>query len=178
MVSFSSGVVISSALSAGLISSGSGPSSVESCDIVGLAFGCWFFFPDLVNQGRSFALELSLGCGGHLVHPLDGDGFLLLLCHHRSELRRESRFEQVHFEEVDPHGIILPQKSPEGCIGDPSVDVVVWVRDFGVVLVEALPDDSGGLVIRVSSSLVVSLDFMARFDNPSRISSSGLHILA
>ncbi len=49
------------------------------------------------------------------------------------------------------------------------------VRNFGVVLVEALPDDSGSLVvlvIRVSNSFVVSLDFMARFDNPSRINLS------
>ncbi len=141
MVSSSSGAVISSALSAGLVRSGSGPSSIECGDVVSLTFGCWLFFSDLVDQGWSLALELSLGCGVHLVHPFDGDGFLLLLCHHRSELRHESRFEQVHLEEVDPHGIILPQKSPEGCIGDPSVDVVVWVRNFGVVLIEALPND-------------------------------------
>ncbi len=143
MVSSSSGAVIPSALSASLVHSGSGPSSIESCNVVGLAFGCWFFFSDLVDQGWSLALELSLGCGGHLVHPFDGDGFLLLLRHHRSELRHESRFKQVHLEEVDPHGIILPQKSPEGCIGDPSVNVVMWVWNFGVILIEALMDDSG-----------------------------------
>ncbi len=51
--------------------------------------------------------------------------------------------QQVHLEEVDPHGIILPQKSPEGCIGDPSIDVVVRVWNFGIVLIETLPDDSG-----------------------------------
>ncbi len=45
---------------------------------------------------------------GHPNALSDGDGFLLLLGHHRSELRRESRLEQVHLEEVDPHGIILP----------------------------------------------------------------------
>ncbi len=44
-----SGVIISSAWSASLISSGSCPSSVESCDVVGLALGGWLFLPDLVN---------------------------------------------------------------------------------------------------------------------------------
>ncbi len=143
MVSSSSRVVISSALSTGLVSSGSGPSSIESCNVVGFAFCRWFLFSDFVDQGWTFALELPLGCGCYLVHSFDGDGFLLLLCHHRSEFRREGRFEQVHPEEVDPHGIILSQESPESCVGDPSVDVVVWVQNFGVVLVEALPDDSG-----------------------------------
>ncbi len=98
---------------------------------------------DFVDQGWTFALELLLGCGCHLVHSFDGDGFLLLLCHHRSEFRHEGRFEQVHLEEVDPHGIILSQESPESCVGDPSVNVIVWVRNFGVVLVEALLDDPG-----------------------------------
>ncbi len=44
---------------------------------------------------------------------------------------------------VDPHGIILPQKSSEGRIGDPSVDVIVRVRNFGVVFVQA----DGSLVL-------------------------------
>ncbi len=130
------------ALSAGLVSSGSGPSSIESCNVVGFAFCCWLFLSDLVDQGWTFAFELPLGCGCHLVHSLDGDGFLLLLCHHRSEFRRESRFEQVHLEEVDPHGVILSQESPESCVGDSSVNVVVWVRNLGIVLVKALPIDS------------------------------------
>ncbi len=142
MVTPSSGAVISSALSAGLVGSGSGPSSIESCNVVGFAFCCWLFFSYFVDQCWTFALELPLGCGCYLVHPLDGDGFLLLLSHHRSEFWRECRFEQVHLEEVDPHGIILSQKSPESSVGDPSVNIVVWVWNFGVVLVEALPDDS------------------------------------
>jgi hypothetical protein len=33
---------------------------------------------------------------------------LLLLCHHRSEFLCESHLEEVHLEEVDPHGVILP----------------------------------------------------------------------
>ncbi len=48
LVSSSSRVVVSSALYAGLITSGLGPSSVEGCDVVGFAFGGLFFLPDLV----------------------------------------------------------------------------------------------------------------------------------
>ncbi len=144
MISSSSGVVVSSVLSTSLVISGSGSSSIESCDVVGFAFCRWLFFSDFVDQGWTFALELPLGRGCYLVHSLDGDGFLLLLCHHRSEFRRKCHLEKVHFEEVDPHGIVLSQEPSERVVGDSSVDVVVWVRDFGVVLIEALPDDSGG----------------------------------
>ncbi len=50
---------------------------------------------------------------------------------------------KVHFEEVDPHGVVLSEEPPERFVGDSSVDVIVRVQNFGVVLVEALPDDSG-----------------------------------
>jgi hypothetical protein len=130
-------------LSTGLVISGSGPSSVEGSYVVGFQFRQNFLFSNLVDQGWTFALEFSLGRGCYLVHPLDGDGFLLLLCHHRSEFWRECRFEQVHLEKVDPHGIVLSQEPPESVVGDSSVDVIMGVRNFGVVLIEALPDDSG-----------------------------------
>jgi hypothetical protein len=66
---------------------------------------------------------------------------LLLLCHHRSEFWRECHFEKVH---LDPHRVVLPQESLESVVGDSSVDIVVRVWNFGVVLIKALPDDSGG----------------------------------
>ncbi len=131
------------ALSTGLVSSGSGPLSIKSRYIIGLNFCRNFFFSDFVDQGRTFALELPLGHGCYLVHPFDGDGFLLLPCHHQSEFWRECRFEKVHFEEVDPHRIVLPQEPQESVVGDSSVDVIVRVRNFGIVLIEAFPDDSG-----------------------------------
>ncbi len=28
-------------------------------------------------------------------------------------------------------------------VGDSAIDVVVWVRNFGVIVIKALPDDSG-----------------------------------
>ncbi len=127
----------------GLVISGSGPSSLESRYIVGFWFSRKFLLSDLIDQEWTFALEFSLSRGCYLVHPFDGDGFLLLLCHHRSEFWRECCFEQVHLEEVDPHGIILSQKPPESCVRDSSIDVIMWVRNFGVILIEALPDDSG-----------------------------------
>jgi hypothetical protein len=143
LISSSSGVVISSVLSTGLVISGSGPSSIEGSYVIGFQFRRKLLFSDFVDQGWTFALELSLGRGCYLVHSFDGDGFLLLLRHHRSEFWRECCFEQVHFEEIDPHGIVLSQEPPESVVGDSSVDVIVWVRNFGVVLIEALPDDSG-----------------------------------
>jgi hypothetical protein len=145
LVSSSSGAVVSSVLSTGLVIPGYGSSStIESWDVVGFVFCHGLFFSDFVDQSWTLALELPLGHGCYLVHSLNGDGFLLLLCHHRSEFRRKCRLEKVHFEEVDPHGIVLSQEPPERVVGDSSVEIVVWVRNFGVVLIEALPDDSGG----------------------------------
>ena len=142
LIASASGVEISSVLSTGLIVFGSGPSLVESCDVVIFLFIGIFLLSEFVDQGWAFALELALGCGCYLVHPLDGDGLLFLLGHHRSEFWRKCRFEQVHFEKVDPHCVVLPQEPPESVVGNSSIDVVVWVRDFGVVFIEALPDDS------------------------------------
>ncbi len=46
-------------------------------------------------------------------------------------------------KKIDPHGIVLSQEPPESVVGNSSVDVIVWVRNFGIILIEALPDDSG-----------------------------------
>ncbi len=107
LIASSSGVEVSSVLSTGLIVFGPGPSSIESRDVVVFLFSRIFLLSEFVDQGWTFALELALGCGCYLVHPLDGDGLLFLLGHHRSEFWCECRFEQVHLEEVDPHGIVL-----------------------------------------------------------------------
>ncbi len=83
LVSSSSGVVTSSVCSAGLVGFGSCPSSIEGRHVIGLAFCSWLFFPYFIDQCWTFALELPLGGGRYLVHLLNGDGFLLLLSHHR-----------------------------------------------------------------------------------------------
>ena len=143
LIASTSGVEISSVLSTGLIVFGSGPSLVESCDVVIFLFIGIFLLSEFVDQGWAFALELALGCGCYLVHSFNGDGLLLLLGHHRSEFWRKCRFKKVHFEKVDPHCVVLSQEPPESVVGNSSIDVVMRVRDFGVVVIEVLPDDSG-----------------------------------
>ena len=145
LIASASGVEISSVLSTGLIVFGSGPSSVESCDVVVFLFIGIFLLSEFVDQGWAFALELALGCGCYLVHSFNGDGLLLLLGYDRSEFWRECRFEKVHLEEVDPHGVVLSQEPPESVVGNSSIDVVVRVRDFGVVFVDdsCSPCDAG-----------------------------------
>ena len=46
-------------------------------------------------------------------------------------------------EKVDPQRVVLPQEPPESVVGNSSIDVIMRVRDFGVVVIEVLPDDSG-----------------------------------
>ncbi len=143
LMASSSRAVVSSVLSTGLVAFGPGPLSIESCDIVSFIFSGNFLLSDFVNQGWTFALELPLGHGRHLVHPLNGDGLLFLLCHHQSEFWCECCFKQVYLEKVDPHRIILSQEPPEWVVGNSSIDVIVWVQNFGVAVIEAFPDDSG-----------------------------------
>ncbi len=37
----------------------------------------------------------------------------------------------------------MPQEPPERVVGNSSIDVIMRVRNLGVVLIEALPDDPG-----------------------------------
>ncbi len=76
----------------------------------------------------SFHLAFPLGRGGHHVHLFDCHCFWVLLHHHGSEFRCQSGLEQVHLEEVKHHTRILSLECPEGLVGDPMIDVVVWIR--------------------------------------------------
>jgi hypothetical protein len=57
---------------------------IEGSDIVGLVLLKSVFFSDHLHQSWAFAFEFLLGRGCYLVHPLDGNGLLILLGDHRS----------------------------------------------------------------------------------------------
>ncbi len=143
------GRVSSVALTARLICFQLGPSSIESSHVivVVLQFSWGLFLSNFIHWGWLFALAFSLHCGGRLVHLFYCHGLLILLSNNRPEFWGECSLEQVHFEEVEHHGGVLPLECPE--------------RIVGVVQ-----------VILVSSSFVISIGFMAKLDNPSRMSLS------
>ena len=76
------------------------------------------------------------------VHLLDRHLFLVLLGHHSLEFRCQRGFEQVHFDEVEHHGPVLPFEGPEGLVGDAMVNVVERIRGDSSIAFKALLHDS------------------------------------
>jgi len=122
----------------------SGTSSIKSSDIVLIIHGLdrHVILADLVDGGWRLHLALLLGSGGAHVHLFDRHGFQILLCYDCSEFRHQYGLEQIHFEEVEHHGRVLPFECPESLVGDAVVDVVVRIRGDGSVVHKAFFNDS------------------------------------
>jgi len=116
-------------------------SSVESGHVILIVHGLDrnVLLADLVDHGWWLRLAFSLGGGGNHVHLINHHGFWVLL---RSEFRCQSGLEQVHLEEVEHHGSLLPLEGPESLVGNSVIDIVVWIWGEGSVLQETFFDDS------------------------------------
>jgi hypothetical protein len=78
--------------------------------LIVIHFSCDFVFSNFIDGSWRFVFAFSLGCGGDVVHFFDLHGVMILLGDYPPEFWGECSLENVHFEVVEHHGIVLPQE--------------------------------------------------------------------